>query len=284
MRKLTNYYERERQKGRTYSGLLHFLFFMFIIFGLPDFLTPEPPEEPAVITVEILPVTGITNVKPSETQPAPEIKPEEKPHEQKKPSPPVKTAEAPPPPPPEKVAEMPKEKPPEPKKEKAENKKEEKKKSKPKQDDLAAILKAVKDTAQKEKKDEKKEKKPVEEATAPAKTVSNQYNPTLPMSMSEKDAIMSQLAKCWIVPAGAKDAQNLVVMLNAEYNSDGSYIKVELATADQLRYSTDPFFRAAADSAIRAVQKCSPLTGLPPEKFETWRMMELQFDPKYMLN
>jgi outer membrane biosynthesis protein TonB len=283
MRRITSYYERERQKGRTYSAVLHFVFFLFIIFGLPEFLSPQIPEEPAVITVELLPITGITNVKPSDTQPAPEIKPEEKPNEQKKPAPPVKAAETPPPPPPEKVAEKPMEKPKEKPVEKPKEKPPEKKKPKPK-DDLSAILKAVKDTAQKEKKEDKKDKKPVEEATSPAQAVSNQYNPTLPMSMSEKDAIMSQLAKCWSVPAGAKDAQNLVVMINAEYNSDGSVIKAELAQGSLLRYNTDDFFRAAADSAIRAVKMCSPLSGLPPEKYETWRMMELQFDPRFMLN
>ncbi len=38
------------------------------------------------------------------------------------------------------------------------------------------------------------------------------------MSMSEKDAIMSQLAKCWNLPAGAKDADKLAVLIDAEYN------------------------------------------------------------------
>ena len=43
------------------------------------------------------------------------------------------------------------------------------------------------------------------------------------------------------------------------------------------------FFRAAADSARRAVQECSPLKNLSPEKYQTWRDMEMTFNPKDML-
>ena len=36
-------------------------------------------------------------------------------------------------------------------------------------------------------------------------------------------------------------------------------------------------------SAVRAVHKCSPLKNLPPEKYGSWREMEINFDPKEML-
>ena len=104
------------------------------------------------------------------------------------------------------------------------------------------------------------------------------------MSMSEKDAIMSQIQKCWTVPAGAKNAQNLVILLNAEYNKDGSLIRVEMSRDTQAKVNNDSFFRAAAESAMRAVKQCYQLQGLPPEKYETWHFIELQFDPKNMLN
>lgn len=272
------YYERERKRGRFYSAALHLLFLLFVIVGMPSFMSPPPPEEPAVISVELLPITGISNVKPSTAAPSPEQKPEEQKAEQRKPSPPVKTAEAVPPPPPEKPAEKLSDKAPEPKKE--EPKKEEKKK-KPKDDDLAAVLRAVKETAQNEKKEDKKKDA---KDTSPTKSMSNKFNPDMPMSMSETDAIMSQLAKCWTVPAGAKDAQNLVVVIDAEYDRSGSYISVALAQESISRYDSDTFFRAAADSALRAVKECSPLQSLPLEKYETWHYMELRFDPKFMLN
>jgi outer membrane biosynthesis protein TonB len=263
---------KQRRKGTLYSGVFHFLLLVLAIFGLPSILNLTPPPEPIAISVDILPVSEMSNVKPHEVQPEPPKKPVEtlKETTKKPPSPPVKTAkDTPPPPPTQKVAktDKPKPKPPEKKPE-----------PKPKEDDLDAILKAVKDTAQ-EKKD--KEQKANEKAESPAK--SERYDDTMPLSLSEKDAIRNQIAKCWNVPAGAKDAQDLVVTLRLQLEPTGTVLSVELASSNQARYSTDTFFRAAADSAMRAVRQCSPLKDLDPEKYGTWKDMELTFNPKDML-
>jgi len=247
------------------------------IVGLPSIFLSHPPE-PTTITVDILPISEMSNVKPREALPEPK-KPEEKPKEkeQTKPAPPVKAAEAPPPPPAPKPAEIKK---PEEKKKEPEKKpdKKEDKKTKPKEDDLAAILKSVKEAAQKEK--TTKEKESSNQSQTAAK--SERYDETMPMSLSEKDAIRSQIARCWNVPAGAKDAQDLIVTLHLQLELTGAVIAVELAR-DTARYNTDPFFRAAADSAMRAVRQCSPLQNLAPEKYGTWKDMELTFNPKDML-
>jgi len=276
--------------------------FLLLIFGLPSLLKNEPPIEPAAITVELLPITSITNVKPKEGTLAEPKKPDEpeKPKEQKKPAPPVKTAESTPPPPkpeqkpePQKPEPKPEPKKPEPvvvEKKPEEKKPEPKKEEKPKEDikkkakeeDLDAILKAVKDTAQKEKKPEKT-KDSKEKPSDSSKAISNQFDPNQAMSMSEKDAIMSQLAKCWTPPAGAKDAQNLVVVINADFSVDGGYVKAEIAAESRSRYNSDSFYRSAAESALRAIRQCSPLKNLPPEKYDTWKSMELHFDPREML-
>ena len=112
---------------------------------------------------------------------------------------------------------------------------------------------------------------------------SDRFDPTMPLSMSEKDAIRSQFVKCWIVPAGAKDAHSLVVTLNIKLDQVGTVTQVDIASGDKNRYSSDNFFRAAADSAARAVYKCSPLKGLDPSKYGSWGEMELTFDPREML-
>jgi hypothetical protein len=255
--------------------VFHFLLLLLAIVGLPSLLNPTPPSEPAPITVDILPMSEMSNVKPREVQPEPQ-KPKEKPKEaeQKKPAPPVKTASATPPPPAEKPSEVKKKIE---EKKKPDEKKDEKKK--PKEDDLEAILKAVKETAQKEKKD--KEKEASDKTVTPAK--SEHYDESMPLSLSEKDAIRNQIAKCWNVPAGAKDAQDLVVTLHLQLQPTGELVSVALADASQARYGSDSFFRAAADSAMRAVRQCSPLKDLPAEKYDTWKDMELTFNPKDML-
>lgn len=278
---------RERKKGLACSVAFHLLLLLLMIFGLPSLLKNEPPIEPAAITVEILPISSISNVKPSEGTQIEKPKPEEPiPEPEKiKPSPPVKTSEPTPPPPvpeptPAPVPPKPEIKKPEIKPEiKPEPKKEPKK---PKEDDLAAILKAVKEEATKEKTTDKKE--PPKDKTSPFhKAISNRFDPSQNMSISEKDAIMGQLARCWNPPAGAKNAHELVVVIDAEFNNDGSYIKAEIADESRSRYNSDSFFRAAADAALRAVRQCSPLKNLPPGKYDTWRAMELHFDPREML-
>ncbi len=113
------------------------------------------------------------------------------------------------------------------------------------------------------------------------KTPSKKHIPDQPISISEKDAIRQQIRRCWNLPAGAKDAQDLVIEVSVIMNPDGT---VRQATVvDEGRMRSDPFFRAAAESARRAVlnPKCSPLK-LPPEKYSQWQRMTLTFNPKDM--
>jgi hypothetical protein len=249
---------------------MHLVLLLLGIFGLPSFMSPKPLEEPMAVTVELVPISAMSNIKPSQQQPA-EPK-QEAPKPTPKEAPPVKVAEDTPPPPPE-PSILPKPKPAPPPKPK-EAKKE---KPKPKHDDLAAILKAVKETAQKQKNDTKQAE------DDGSKSKSNSYNPSLPMSLSEIDAIRNQIAKCWNVPAGARNAHELIVVLRLQLAPDGSVMRVDLTNESQSRYASDTFFRAAADSARRAVQECSPLKNLPQDKYTTWRDMEMTFDPKNML-
>ena len=102
------------------------------------------------------------------------------------------------------------------------------------------------------------------------------------ITMSEKQALRQQLSQCWNVLAGAKNADNLVVRLRLHMNPDRTVRSAELL--DKRRYDNNPQFRAAADSALRAVQNpnCSPLK-LPPEKYDQWKVITIRFDPEQML-
>ena len=52
---------------------------------------------------------------------------------------------------------------------------------------------------------------------------------------------------------------------------------------DQGRYNRDSFFRAAADSARRAVfhPHCNPLA-LPLDKYDIWKTIIIRFNPREM--
>jgi len=102
------------------------------------------------------------------------------------------------------------------------------------------------------------------------------------LSASEVDMIREQISRCWNVPAGARDAKDLVVEIRVVVLPDGT---VQRATiVDQGRLAGDPFYRAAAESARRAFFNplCRPLR-LPPDKYDIWKDMVVDFSPKDIL-
>ncbi len=88
--------------------------------------------------------------------------------------------------------------------------------------------------------------------------------------------IVRQLYVCWSPPAGL-DAKNLVVTVSISLNRDGSLESPPHAKPT----GYGPAFQAAAESAVRAVQQCSPLR-LPAAQYESWRELSVNFDPSKM--
>jgi outer membrane biosynthesis protein TonB len=101
------------------------------------------------------------------------------------------------------------------------------------------------------------------------------------LTASEMDALKNQLRQCWSLPAAAKDAQDLAVDIDISVNPDRT---VASAQVDDQGRMSDPVFRAAAMSALRALRmpQCTPLA-LPPDKYQEWQSMTVRFDPKEML-
>lgn len=134
-------------------------------------------------------------------------------------------------------------------------------------------------------KDEPQDKSDIGEITK--KLASAEPAPETPnlgqqLTMSDIDALRQQLAGCWNVFAGAAEAQDLAVDIRVIVNSDRT---VQRATiVETIRYNNDDRYRAAADSALRALRdpRCTPLN-LPPDKYTLWRDMIVTFDPKDML-
>ncbi len=279
---------RERKKGVIYSATLHTLVFLFALFGLPALFPPKPLDEPMAYTVEILPTAAVSNVRPSQEAPAKEEDKQKKPEPKQgppkpeaekaktepKPAPPVKS-ESPPPPP--KQEEKKKE---EEKKKPQEKPKEEKKKEKPKPDELDAILKSLEQPKAEESAPQDTAKD--EKASSKSKSRSTNFNPNSPEALSIRDSISNQVYKCWNVPAGALNADKLVILVRVQYGEDGAARTVELAPESKAKLS-DPFYRAAADSAMRAVRQCSPLKDMPKDGYHIWQDVEINFNPKDML-
>ena len=158
--------------------------------------------------------------------------------------------------------------------------------SKPeKPDDFLSVLKTVENLKKAVPQEKKKPKKTLSEEVADAlrrhQVAPRQKLARLgsSLTMSERDSVRRQIEPCWNVPAGARDAENLVVDIRLRLNADGTVMTAEFV--DRARAARDTFFRAAAESALRAVlnPRCSPLR-LPPKKYEEWKNMVLSFNPR----
>lgn len=285
------------RQGVILSSLLHFALFILLFFGLPNFMS-RGLDENQVITVEILPVSEMTNVKPKSVKP--QLKPmvdkevtSATPQKQSLPDPVQKPEIAKIAEPTPKLKEQPKEvkkaevaplvKPKEEKKPEPDKTVAVKKEVEPELD-FASVLKSVeqfKEVKSDEKAKEEDNFDDVEDFLSNVKE--QQYKPGIPLSLSEKDAIRQQISRNWTGAWGGKSAGEIVVTLVIHLAEDGEVTKVE--NVDSNRYKNDQYFKAMADSAIRAVYKSSPLKNLPPEKYavkDGWREIKLNFDPKEM--
>ena len=162
-------------------------------------------------------------------------------------------------------------------------------------DDFASVLKTVGELKQSGKTESKPASPPARKAeTAGDPAFGSQVaqalrssgptgnKPSLPVTASEIDAVRRQIERCWNLPAGAKEAGELVVSIRVEMNADGTPRSAVVDSSS--RGQSNPYFQAAADSARRAVlnPRCHPFK-LPADKYDRWRTMTLIFNPRDMV-
>jgi len=116
-----------------------------------------------------------------------------------------------------------------------------------------------------------------------AATRGNQaYDPSRKVTISEIELVRQQISQCWNIAAGARQADALSVEIEIKMNPDATVRAARVV--DAARMNSDPFFRAAAESALRALNQpdCIPLK-LPVGKYELWKSFTFNFDPKNMI-
>ncbi len=274
--------------GIIYSTGLHLVIVALAVFGLPIFESKPRPIENA-ITVEIVTIGKETTARNApKPQPKKRPRPKERPEEVKRkptpkaPDPPQAAAlpdpavEPVPPPKPEpkvKPKPKPKAKPKTVSKPKVKAKPRAKPKRQRAQDDFLAALRSVEEI---ERNAPPTEAPPEENKDKHVAKIDDR------LTISELDALKQQLYRCWNVPLGAREPEKLAVEVRVYVRPDRTVQRAEIL--NRSRMAQDAYFRAMAESAFRAVMnpKCSPLL-LPPTKYETWKTLVLNFDPKEMV-
>ena len=142
---------------------------------------------------------------------------------------------------------------------------------------LQSVLKSIeqvkKDFSDKKKKD--KEKNETDEKVTPTKLGMN-------LSISEVDAVRRHFEKCWNIPSGAREVGNLATEIKVRFNKEGNVLDARIANVGRMK--RDRYFRTAAESALRAVlnPRCKNAP-LPKDKFDKWKNLTLNFDPKSII-
>jgi hypothetical protein len=283
------------QRAVFYSAGLHVAVVMVAYFGIPAMLN-KPIVEDIPIPVELVALEDIVKPPPPpKPAPAKKVPPPPPPKSIPEPPPPPLAALAPEPPPPPKakpkIKPKPKPKPTVKKKpkpvapaRKAKAPPKPKPKPKPKRpDQLQSILKDL--TKRKEelqRQQAKKQSTPLKPSpqqvarrAAPVRTSIDQRLQAQRLTALVKQ----QLAPCWSIPGGVKDAYSVRVAVQIRLNINGS-LRGAPIVVDTNRMRTDRAFRAVAESAVRALlnPRCSPLK-LPYDQYDMWQNITFNFDP-----
>lgn len=286
------------------SALFHAAIVAIVYFGVPNLFKPDPVVSvPVAVDLVMAPPEA---AKPEAPKPPPERKPPPPPPKAK-PEPPIPEAPpAIPDPPPMPVLETPAEPPPPPPKPpipKAEPKPKPKPKPvaapppepapkvqaarvapapktrpKPPPDRFQALLKDLSTP------------KPAAPKAAPTETPPKAVPDPLQTAMQRRAVeseltrlVRQQIVPCWNIPAGAKDARDMKIGIRIRLSRDGTLIGAP-QLIETSRLSGDPFYRAVAESARRALQnpKCQPLR-LPYQQYDIWQNITFNFDPSEAL-
>lgn len=95
------------------------------------------------------------------------------------------------------------------------------------------------------------------------------------LTLGEVELLARQVEVCWRVPVGAAEPSEFAVELKLWMNPDGTVRRLEVV--DKAKMTTSPYFRALAESAVKAVMRCMPLK-LPRDKYDQWKVFVLYFD------
>lgn len=274
--------------GITFSLMLHACIVLLLIFGVPVLTKHDDVIFDYAVTTEIVTVSELTNLKvkstdnkskeESQTKKAPKsVETESVKSEEAKVIDDNKAEEA------EKIPDKNKKKE-DKKQDKQDSKKNQRedKKNKKKEDDFAkSILKSL-ESDKKNKSDDKKIEKEFKELEDAVKGETNkEFNANIPMSISEIDAIKSQVARHWNTTAfsGAPEAKDMQVILFIQLDMEANVMSV----VPKNGLNGSPFYRAFVESAVRAVKAASPLQNLPKDKYHMWKEIEFRFDASGMI-
>ena len=86
--------------------------------------------------------------------------------------------------------------------------------------------------------------------------------------------IARQINQNWTRPPGLKNSDDMAVPVRIRLRIDGTIINIRV-----LNRSSDPTYIVYQEAAERALNRLKKFDGLPPDKYSSWKIVELNFIP-----
>ena len=102
------------------------------------------------------------------------------------------------------------------------------------------------------------------------------------LTLTEEDALKTQIFGCWSIPLGLPYNENLLVRIKLKLKPDGTVTKTEILDHARMNKPGQGFYKVLAESALRAIKLCQPLR-VPTTGYERWKDLQLNFDAREML-
>ncbi|MFL0694004.1 MAG: cell envelope integrity protein TolA [Agrobacterium tumefaciens] len=100
------------------------------------------------------------------------------------------------------------------------------------------------------------------------------------LSQSELDALRGVIQDNWLITPGMADAADVRVRVTFRLDQNGALIGEPEATATGGSPSAQ---QVLMSGAVRAVRKSAPFTNLPPDKYDAWSEVVVNFDPSELM-
>jgi hypothetical protein len=121
----------------------------------------------------------------------------------------------------------------------------------------------------------------LKKASGESKTYGNSSGSGLGIGLGDNESVAriinEQIRPYWNVPSGIKDAEKLIIEVELVFNDVGEVIPSSVKIVDEKRYAMDYIFKAAADSARRAILEVGRFR-IPRQKLELEKRYRFRFN------
>lgn len=98
-------------------------------------------------------------------------------------------------------------------------------------------------------------------------------------TVNPTEYIQSKMLNCYKVDTGAQDYRNLRVEVRVNLSREGDIKDIKVLNEMQILASPNNSWRAARDNVVFALNECAPYDKLPKADYNNWKTTKLNFQP-----